>query len=69
MIIQPVFKTHSVHKRYLFASNLNDLISENYPAQFLDSVAEEFDISDILLLFKDGGRSSYHPNMLLKVLF
>ena len=69
MIMQPVFKPHSVHQQDLFPLNLNDLIPENHSARLIDSVVEQLEISDILSQFKGGGRSSYHPKMLLKILF
>lgn len=67
--MQPVFKPHSVHQQDLFPLNLNDLIPENHSARLIDSVVEKLEISDIISQFKGGGRSSYHPKMLLKILF
>lgn len=69
MIMQPVFKPHSVHQQELFPLNLNDLIPENHSARLIDSVVDQLDISDIISQYKGGGRSSYHPKMLLKILF
>ncbi|MFV8342629.1 transposase [Flavobacterium sp. XS2P39] len=67
--MQPVFKPHSVHQQELFPLNLNDLIPENHSARLIDSVVDQLDISDIISQYKGGGRSSYHPKMLLKILF
>ena len=69
MIMQPVFKCHSVHQQKLFPLNLNDLISENHSARLIDSVVERLEIPDIISQYKGGGTSSYHPKMLLKILF
>jgi transposase len=69
MIMQPVFKFHSVHQQTLFPLNLNDLISENHSARLIDSVVERLEIPDIIAQYKGGGASSYHPKMLLKILF
>lgn len=69
MIMQPVFKYHSVHQQELFPLNLNDLISENHSARLIDSVVERLEIPDIISQYKGGGTSSYHPKMLLKILF
>jgi transposase len=49
--------------------NLNDLIPENHSARLIDSFVEKSEISDVISQFKGGGRSSYHPKMLLKILF
>lgn len=67
--MQPVFKSHSVHQQELFPLNLNDLISENHSARLIDSVVEKLEIPDIISKYKGGGTSSYHPKMLLKILF
>ena len=67
--MQPVFKHHSVHQQELFPLNLNDLISENHSARLIDSVVEKLEISEIISQYKGGGTSSYHPKMLLKILF
>lgn len=67
--MQPVFKEHSVHQQELFPLNLNDLISENHSARLIDSVVERLEISEIISQYKGGGTSSYHPKMLLKILF
>jgi transposase len=67
--MQPVFKHHSVHQQELFPLNLNDLISENHSSRLIDSVVEKLDISEIISQYKGGGTSSYHPKMLLKILF
>ena len=67
--MQPVFKCHSVHQQKLFPLNLNDLISENHSARLIDSVVERLEIPDIISQYKGGGTSSYHPKMLLKILF
>lgn len=69
MTMQPVFKPHSVHQQELFPLNLNDLIPENHSARLIDSVVDQLEISDIIAQYKGGGRSSYHPKMLLKILF
>jgi transposase len=67
--MQPVFKHHSVHQQELFPLNLNDLISKNHSARLIDSVVEKLEISEIISQYKGGGTSSYHPKMLLKILF
>ena len=69
MFMQPVFKHHSVHQQELFPLNLNDLISKNHSARLIDSVVEKLEISEIISQYKGGGTSSYHPKMLLKILF
>jgi transposase len=67
--MRPIFKSHSVHQQELFSLNLNDLVSKSHAARLIDQVVEKLDISSILAQYKGGGTSSYHPKMLLKILF
>jgi transposase len=67
--MQPVFKHHSVHQQTLFPLDLNTLIAENHSARLIDSVVEKLEIPGIISQYKGGGTSSYHPKMLLKILF
>lgn len=69
MSMQPVFKHHSVHQQTLFPLDLNTLIAENHSARLIDSVVEKLEIPGIISQYKGGGTSSYHPKMLLKILF
>lgn len=67
--MQAIFKPHSVHQQTLFAIDLNVLIAENHSARLIDSVVEKLEIPDIISHYKGGGTSSYHPKMLIKILF
>lgn len=67
--MQPVFKSHSPHQQSLFPLDLNTLIAENHSARLIDSVVEKLEIPDIISQYKGGGTSSYHPKMLIKILF
>ena len=67
--MQPIFKPHSVHQQELFPLDLNNLIAQDHSARLIDRVVEKLDIPDIINQYKGGGTSSYHPKMLLKILF
>lgn len=67
--MQAVFKSHSVHQQTLFPLDLNALIPENHSARLIDSVVEKLEIPEIISQYKGGGTSSYHPKMLIKILF
>jgi len=67
--MQAVFKSHSVHQQTLFPLDLNALIPENHSARLIDSVVEKLEITEIISQYKGGGTSSYHPKMLIKILF
>jgi transposase len=67
--MQAIFKSHSVHQQTLFPLDLNVLIAEDHSARLIDSVVEKLEIPDIISQYKGGGTSSYHPKMLIKILF
>lgn len=52
----------------LLPPNLEELIDPAHPVRVVHHIIEKIDISDLLSQYPGGGRSSYHPRMLLKVL-
>jgi transposase len=52
----------------LLPPDLNDLVAPDHPVRIVNDVLERIDISDVLKLYQPGGKSSYQPRMLLKVL-
>lgn len=67
--MQPIFKPSFVHQNQLFPLNLNDLVPDDHSSRLIDTVVEQLEIPDIIKQYKGGGTSSYHPKMLLKILF
>ena len=53
----------------LLPPSLVELIPQSHPARTVNDVIERIDLEPLLKKFKGGGTSSYHPKMLLKVLF
>jgi transposase len=47
---------------------LDELIVVNHPVRIVNEVLNKIDIQPLIRKYKTGGRSSYHPLMLLKVL-
>ncbi len=66
--MKPVFKEYS-DQPVLFPENLSDYIPENHIVRLVSQVVDNLNIDSILSTYKGGGTSSYHPRMLLKVLF
>ena len=64
-----VFKNQTGNTPELFPINIFDKIPDNHPVRLVDAVVNSLDISDIIKLYKGGGRSAYHPRMMIKVLF
>jgi len=66
---QPIFKSQLGLSPSLFPENIFDKIPENHPVYLVNAVVDSLDISYIMSQYKGGGASSYHPKMMIKVLF
>ena len=64
-----VFKELTSNQNVLFPVSLSEKIAPNHPVRVVTSVVDTLDISSLLWAYKGGGTSSYHPRMMLKVLF
>lgn len=64
-----IFKSLSGRAPELFPVNIFDKIPDNHPVKLVDMVVDQLDITDIIKSYKGGGTSSYHPRMMIKVLF
>ncbi len=64
-----VFKELTSNQNVLFPVSLSEKIAPNHPVRVVNSVVDVLNISSLLSAYKGGGTSSYHPRMMLKVLF
>ncbi len=64
-----VFKELPNNQPQLFPENLLDRKPENHHVCLVDEVVEQLEISSILRKYKGGGASSFHPRMMVKILF
>ncbi|AHW61397.1 transposase [Draconibacterium orientale] len=63
------FKSVTSQQSMLFPSNLSDKIAANHPVRLVNQLVDGLNIDDILSTYKGGGTSSYHPRIMLKILF
>lgn len=63
------FKDLSSNQVVLFPENISERIPENHPVRLVDQVVDQLDLVSILEQYKGGGASSFHPRMMIKVLF
>lgn len=63
------FKDISGTEPSLFPQNILDKIAPNHPVRLVNEVVNNLDISSLITKYKGGGTSSFHPRMMLKVLF
>jgi len=64
-----VFKEFSGTQPTLFPQNILDKIAPNHPVRLVNEVVDNLDISCIISKYQGGGTSSFHPRMMIKVLF
>ena len=64
-----IFKAHIGTQPSLFPQNILEKIAHNHPVRLVNEVVDNLDISAILSKYQGGGTSSFHPRMMIKVLF
>ena len=64
-----IFKELVNNQIVLFPENISDRIPENHPVRLVNHIVDHLDITNIINKYVGGGTSSYHPRMMLKVLF
>lgn len=64
-----VFKALPLVSPELFPVNIFDKIPPTHPVRLVDAVVNNLDIEAIIRTYKGGGTSSYHPRMMIKILF
>lgn len=64
-----VFKDSLGDQISLFPENILDRIAINHPVRLVNEVVDNLDITSIIANYKGGGASSFHPRMMIKVLF
>lgn len=62
------FKAYSMGQMRLLPPRLDELIPEKHLVRVVNRVVDELDIEPLLVKYKGGGTSSYHPRMMLKVI-
>jgi len=62
------FKEYSQNQLLLIPPSLDELVPENHVARVIDSYVNDLDVSVLYSAFPGGGRPSYDPIMMLKVL-
>lgn len=63
----PVFKDYFQHQAFLFPPSLEQLVPVGHPVRIVNEVINTLDLRLLISEYVGGGRSSYHPAMLLKV--
>jgi transposase len=61
------FKEYNMNQ-LMIPMSIEDLIPKNHLVRVVNSTIDKLNIEPLLKLYEGGGRSSYHPKMMLKVI-
>ena len=65
---QPVFKPYNQQQLMAIPPTLEELIPKGHPVRIVNEIIDKIDVGPLLKAYHIKGSSSYHPQMLLKVL-
>ena len=63
------FKPYRVEQLMLFPNSIKDYVSEKHLARLIDEVVEQLDTSAIETKYSESGQNTYHPKIMIKLLF
>lgn len=63
------FKPYREDQAVLFPSSINDYVQEEHLARIIDRIVEELDTEEIEKKYSDQGQRTYHPKIIIKLLF
>jgi len=63
------FKPYITDQLMLFPNSINDYVSENHLARVVNKVVEQLDTTAIENKYSELGQNTYHPRILIKLLF
>ena len=64
-----VFKKIPFQSPELFPEDIYHRIPDNHPVRLVEMVVDKLDLTSIIKTYKGGGTSSFHPRMMVKILF
>lgn len=62
------FRPYTPNQTLLFPQRIDEDIAENDPVRMVDALVESLNLEGFRKLYKECGRSPYHPKMMLKVI-
>ena len=62
------FKDYNYNQTVLFPQRIDEDIADNDPVRIVDALVESLNMNGFHRLYKEYGRSPYHPKMMLKVI-
>ena len=65
---RPTFKRYDQQQIMLLPPSLEELVPKSHPVRIVNDVINKINLDPLNAAYKSRGSSSYHPQMLLKVL-
>ncbi|MBP3354685.1 MAG: transposase, partial [Bacteroidales bacterium] len=62
------FRPYISNQLVLFPQRIDENISDNDPVRVVNTIVDNLNIESFHKLYKESGRSPYHPKMMLKVI-
>ena len=62
------FRPYNSKQTVLFPQRIDEDIAENDPVRMVNALVESLNLESFRKLYKECGRSPYHPRMMLKVI-
>ena len=62
------FRPYIPNQTVLFPQRIDEDIAKNDPVRMVDALVESLNLEGFRKLYKECGRSPYHPRMMLKVI-
>ncbi|WP_259341056.1 transposase, partial [Parabacteroides merdae] len=62
------FRPYNPNQTVLFPQRIDEDIADNDPVRMVDALVEGLNLESFRKLYKECGRSPYHPKMMLKVI-
>ncbi len=62
------FRPYTPNQLVLFPGRIDEDIAKNDPVRVVNAIVESLNLDNFKKLYKETGRSAYHPNMMLKVI-
>jgi transposase len=64
-----IFKPVTSNQIVLFPENIGDRIPKNHPVRLVNQVIDKINMDGVFSGYKGGGTSSFHPRVMIKILF
>lgn len=62
------FRPYTPNQLVLFPHRIDEDIAQNDPVRVVSAIVESLDLDNFKKLYKETGRSPYHPRMMLKII-